>query len=416
MESIYVIDCIMGSGKTSYAIRMLQDPNTSFERYIIVVPLLSEIDRWKKELSYPELPKIYSPEYNEDHNKTDDFKQMLQHRVHRIIITHAMFDRVDEEIISLLKEGEYILVLDEVPTPVSALKVPAGDLRMMVQSHSILIDDETGKVTWNPELLNEEISNKEVRDLCNAGRVFYNKNANTLFKISPYDAYLVCKYVFILTYMFEAQVLCSFFKMHGVKYRKFSIENVFDEDTYCIIDYDKMWDRNLNLKELIHICQNDRMNAIGKKANAFGYTWFLRNQKEIPQLKKNIFNFIRNICKAKIGDVMWTTFEKVREKIESRGFKDGFLAVNSKATNDYSDKTVVIYLANRFFSPDMKNYFGLDDDCQLDDDAYALSEMLQFIWRSAIRNGKPINLYIPSSRMRGLLEKWIEENSVTDVA
>ena len=37
----------------------------------------------------------------------------------------------------------------------------------------------------------------------------------------------------------------------------------------------------------------------------------------------------------------------------------------------------------------------------------ALSEMLQWVWRSAIRDDKPINLYIPSRRMRELLIDWI---------
>ena len=43
----------------------------------------------------------------------------------------------------------------------------------------------------------------------------------------------------------------------------------------------------------------------------------------------------------------------------------------------------------------------------MDEDAYALSEMLQFIWRSAIRDGKEIWVYLPSVRMRSLLEEWI---------
>ena len=38
--------------------------------------------------------------------------------------------------------------------------------------------------------------------------------------------------------------------------------------------------------------------------------------------------------------------------------------------------------------------------------------MLQFIWRSAIRNGEEIWVYIPSIRMRSLLKKWIQENSI----
>lgn len=45
----------------------------------------------------------------------------------------------------------------------------------------------------------------------------------------------------------------------------------------------------------------------------------------------------------------------------------------------------------------------------VDEDAYALSEMLQWIWRSSIRDGKPINIYIPSKRMRTLLMNWLEQ-------
>ena len=48
-------------------------------------------------------------------------------------------------------------------------------------------------------------------------------------------------------------------------------------------------------------------------------------------------------------------------------------------------------------------------DAELDEDAYALSEMLQLIWRSRIRNGENINVYIPSKRMRDLFKEWLDE-------
>ena len=42
--------------------------------------------------------------------------------------------------------------------------------------------------------------------------------------------------------------------------------------------------------------------------------------------------------------------------------------------------------------------------------------MLQFIWRSAIRDGEEIWIYIPSIRMRRLLYEWIEEqNNLNEV-
>ena len=46
---------------------------------------------------------------------------------------------------------------------------------------------------------------------------------------------------------------------------------------------------------------------------------------------------------------------------------------------------------------------------EVDEDLYALSIMIQWIWRSAIRDGKDIYIYIPSRRMRNLLIKWIQD-------
>ena len=51
------------------------------------------------------------------------------------------------------------------------------------------------------------------------------------------------------------------------------------------------------------------------------------------------------------------------------------------------------------------------NNISVNEDGYALSEMLQFIWRSAIRDGKEIWVYIPSIRMRTLLKEWIDQNS-----
>ena len=81
-----------------------------------------------------------------------------------------------------------------------------------------------------------------------------------------------------------------------------------------------------------------------------------------------------------------------------------------RATNEYRDRNCVAYLMNRYMNPIVKNFF-LQHNVNVDEDGYALSEMLQFIWRSAIRQGREIWVYIPSIRMRNLLKQWIEENS-----
>ena len=49
---------------------------------------------------------------------------------------------------------------------------------------------------------------------------------------------------------------------------------------------------------------------------------------------------------------------------------------------------------------------------KVDQDQYALSALVQWIFRSAIRDGKPINLFIPSERMRGLLLDWLNPKPI----
>lgn len=417
MERIKVVDSIMGRGKTTALIQFLTNDMQMMDHWVIVVPVLSEIDRWIKALRCEYLPTPVSPQYRDEQNKTEDFKKLLRHHAHLIIVTHSLFDMIDNEIVSLIQDGKYSLIIDEVPVPVSKINLKDGDLRVLMRSETIVTDPDSGNVKWNPDFIRESTSYSNLRDLCLTGKVYYDKKANALFKISPYEVYVAAQSVYILTYMFEAQIIYYFFMQNNIKYDKWSVIYDSEFDEYMLIDYHKNLDYVHDLKSMIHICDNPKLNLIGKKNEALSLNWFAKHPKEIADLKKNIFNYGRNICKAKGADVLWTTFSDYQKKLEVSGYKNDFLSVNAKATNDFSDRTVVMYLANRFISPQMLNYFNLSEmDIKFDKDAYALSEMLQFIWRSAIRNGKPINLYIPSSRMRGLLEKWIEENSVTDVA
>ncbi len=44
----------------------------------------------------------------------------------------------------------------------------------------------------------------------------------------------------------------------------------------------------------------------------------------------------------------------------------------------------------------------------LDKNHWALAELIQFIMRSAVRDGKPIDLYLPSERMRRIFVDFLE--------
>jgi hypothetical protein len=413
MTNFYVIDSIMGNGKTSAMIHLLQGAEYDSDHYVVVVPLLTEVERWKAAFDRCGLNPVAPKSGVKNKTKMADLKELLRHHAQMIIVTHSLLDRFDTETTDLLREGNYTLVIDEVPTPVRRLEMKKGDIAAYLAAGIISVDKDTRRVSWNADFADMETSFDDVRDLCKTGNVVYSPSAKAIYRVSSYDIYFACKSVYILTYMFEAQIVYYYLAQRNVQYKKFSA--YYDEECgyYCLCEYSPIFDKTSNWRELIRICDHKRMNAVGEKRNALSVNWFGKNPGQCKILKKNVFNFSRNMCKAKCNDILWTTYMDYQDDIASNGFKKSFLAVNAKATNDFSDRTVVSYIANCFVSPDIRNYFNINDkNLKFDEDAYALSEMLQFIWRSAIRTGKPINLYIPSSRMRGLLEKWIEENSV----
>lgn len=115
--------------------------------------------------------------------------------------------------------------------------------------------------------------------------------------------------------------------------------------------------------------------------------------------------------------IMWTVYKDYHTKeyvpkgmigrINRKDPKDksriSFVPCNMRASNDYGGRTHIAYLINVFMHPYIKAYLEASDI----EDGYALSSMLQWLFRSAIRNGKPIEVFIPSKRMRDLLQDWL---------
>lgn len=83
-----------------------------------------------------------------------------------------------------------------------------------------------------------------------------------------------------------------------------------------------------------------------------------------------------------------------------------YTAFNLRATNAYSHKRVLAFCLNRYMNP-VENRFFKENGVQVDEDLLALSDLLQWLFRSAIREGKPVQIYIPSKRMREVLQAWL---------
>lgn len=153
---------------------------------------------------------------------------------------------------------------------------------------------------------------------------------------------------------------------------------------------------------LIHILDHERLNSIGDGKYDLTRKWFYDDskQKDLIQLGKHVTNYFRNICKAKSTECQWTTYDEMAQLIKGKTFRKGFISLNEDNT---TDRIYLAFLCNPFYP--------IGQNSTINEDDFALSELLQFIWRSAIRNGKDISLYVPSNRMRNLLKRWITQNT-----
>ena len=104
-QKITVVDSIMGSGKTTWAIHEIDShPEKS---YIYCTPLLDEIERIKSACD-----RTFSDPKPIDGRKLVGFNHLLEEG-RDIAVTHSTFSHADRKAMELLKRGNYTLILDE---------------------------------------------------------------------------------------------------------------------------------------------------------------------------------------------------------------------------------------------------------------------------------------------------------------
>ncbi|MBK3497414.1 hypothetical protein JFL43_21890 [Viridibacillus sp. YIM B01967] len=412
-KPITVVDSIMGSGKTSWAIQYINESNDR-RKIMFVTPYLDEVNRIKDSTN----KDVVEPKC--DDGKLNHLKELVR-QGKNIACSHELLKRTDSELIELLDAEHYTLILDEVMEVIKEVKMSSDDIRLLLNSkddkgNPTISLDSKGKVQWNnPDYLNG--SYEEIRNLANAGRLMLHEEKKILkmYWLFPPQLFKAFEEIFILTYMFNGQIQSYYYNLFNLEYEFRSIK--YSEDkSYQLVNYVTPADEDRkHLKELITIHystprdKND-LNLIGDNPSALSKNHLLEVQTKHHLKKKykdNGYNFYFHKAKVKPAQVIWTTFKAMKNPLLIKGLKNRFVAVNARATNDYADANTCIYFANRYMNPIIKRFFR-DKGIKVNEDLFALSEMLQWIFRSAIRNDEPITVYIPSKRMRKLLEMYLD--------
>lgn len=406
---IKVCDAIMGTGKSSAAINYMNaNPDRKF---IYITPYLDEVKRVSDACSGLEM---YEPKRISrcSGSKTLHTAELI-HDGKSIVTTHQAFRAYPRELLDDIRNLHYTLIIDENVDVLDSVEIDPADMKMAVNS-GLITKTEDGVYQKVGEYTGSAFSDL-FRMLKNRDIIGVEKNESESFYYWHFPPDLITAFddVFILTYLFEGQSLCYFLNMHSLPYQMIGIARtddgfVFSDTERYVPEYVK------TLSDKLHILENEKMNDIGFERTDLSMSWFSKNKAGRETLRKNIANFFINITDSSSATRMWSTYAEYKYDLRGKGYSTGFVSFNTKATNQYRNKTALAYCVNLYMNVGQKLLYH-HRGIEVNEDAYALSIMVQWIWRSAIRDGKDVYLYIPSSRMRTILQNWINNLTKGDI-
>lgn len=416
---VEVVDSIMGAGKSTECFNWI-NKNPS-DKYIYVSPMLSEVSkdgRIHREVLGTE---FISPDVDEDNKTKIEHLTKLLDSGCNIACTHALYLSMTNEHFKTIEKHGYILLLDEEIEVIKTYGVySTSDIKYLIDKKEITVDEKDGAITWIGEHESvEDFDHKyfKLKNLCDKKSVYLNNGMtakkNVLVSHIPIKLLTSAKRVIVITYMFEGSVLDCFLKLKGIKTKP------------CVDIVPKKKLTPKYYRDLITLVPPNKKIVDLQMSN----TWWKNLKESDKKSVASISNFIKNTAKAygiKSNEIIWTcpkdnAYKKsenskaiklnptgyVQYKTEDKEYVHNWLSVHTRATNDYDDKIMVAHCYNRYPLQPIKVYL---QSCgfPIDEKRYAVSSLLQFVWRSRIRKEQPIILLIASQRMCELFCAWLK--------
>lgn len=439
-----VIDAVMGTGKSVYVSLYIKADTPS--RYIVVLPTLTEVKRYEGLLAG--IKKLVSlREEEKGTSKKERFDSALNH-ASVILLTHALYeDYLDDRSFEQIHQGKWKLVMDEVVTAFETVEASHYDISALCAEGDVFVHEVQAGIALlqhNPKtydyvmkagketvrkvhkyLLKASLVKDLYRVTSDGGHQYYTFSLQER-RLSAFEE------VVILTYPFKDSELDYWFRIKGIEVEHLNLTKVAKTNSFSDFELKAHTGEysGKDFKHLIEILEPPA--ARGKQKYGNRHNHFSSGQmeeifnpksqyKQNLQVQNGVRNDVRTLFRnGRTGMVKPEDFMFTCSKASIDAFcdpkhglpksfigPDTFVPFNITATNDYDHKTHLAYLYNVFAFPPIKQAiraYGLE----YDEERNALYYLIQWIWRSAIRDDKKIYLYIPSKRMRKILEDWLD--------
>lgn len=406
------LDAPTGSGKTTAIINRINNATPAsdfgcYQRFLVVTPYVTEVDR------ICEGTACVAP----IGKKSADIQQLLANGNH-ICCTHSLFNLFNEETIDIIHKSGYCysLIVDEeisVIADIVSCKRKSNpdnptllecysrdDIRLLEDQQHILVDETTKQISWNDNIEYEGIF-VDLRERLKTADLFkYGSGVIQLMKRAVWDCF---SDITICSYRMQESYLSYYCQLYAITINYQHINN----DHEIVDGYLPAKPKNLHLLRLYEEHAN--------KHCTYSKSWYQTNIRQgilsepAEQLRRDFRSFRRYFAKDGGTDYYWTCYKGF-----DKSFSDKHLAANRwepcnlKATNRLSHCCVVGYFINLFANVNIKGFFK-SKDIAVNDMELALSNLIQYVWRSNIRtnNNKEVYLFVAAGNLLNDFKDWL---------
>ena len=393
MNAVKFIDRPCGTGKTTRMINSF----CPTEQYLVVVPTLSEVQRVLRDSRVP----FTEPDDKLYGTKMAHFEKLVAEG-ENIVTTHKLLDAVDIRSVDL---ADYNLFIDEVFDVIENVHGPSNEAwdAVYIRDRYATVDS-AGQVTptdkWRvkPKQLDPTIRFDLFR-AAEAGRLHKTDNGYFVDVVTP-DLFTKPKQTTVHTYLAEVSLMAAYLKKHDVPF---------------VVDKDHSLDMRQRAKAQ-HLLSIHQISALENISMSHTKQGLMRGRQAatVSAALKNLRS--RSLRGVEAKDIMITCRKdkwldqndnpKGAFAYQSKLTAASWIAKTTKGSNEYRHCTHAVYLSKLNLSPNIIDYLGIDKQFEKD---WAVSELIQWLYRTGLRDGKKVELHLASSHMKCLLEDWLHE-------
>jgi hypothetical protein len=402
VNTVQFTDRPCGWGKTSKLLKSFK----LNDKYFVVVPTRAEIDRVISDAVVPFDTPDEGSYQDEAGVKRSSLLMGLSELIEdgeNIVCTHALFDKVNINEFAL---DDYNVIIDEVFDCVKGFNGPKDETfqTTYIEGELATVEDN-GKVIPSIKWLLEgdDAYFHKLLDEAKRGRL-HRSGEGFYVTVVPVELFTSNRSCTVMSYLAEGSLMAMYLKKLKVPYE---------------INKNNSIDRSAReqAKERLNISYLD----LGL-TKAQGYK---RQGNWGGKLKEKIANKLKNRCKQMVGvareDIMVTCrkdlwFDKNDEissfAKDARLAKANWVHKSTKGTNAYRNCTHAVHMFDLNLNPSVKKFLDVSKE---DEDLWKQSEMIQWLYRTDLRNqdsDKEVHLHVTSKPMQELVENWLSDDPI----